>query len=451
MPNVNLTSPLDAQQEALNRKRALAQALQQMSMQPLQAPPVAGARISPVEGIAKLVQALSGNLENRKLDKQQAALSSQQQASKLAQALSLSRSVVPPAQGDTLQGAASMIPGLEEQGPTLPPAPQQLDAQNETVKALAAALSSSDPNMQEAGKAIMQNFLTGSREQKTQAAEMARLLSGQKFQDVQNQNAQYGENQRQASAQTFTGGQNTLNRNLTAAEGAADRQSRMDLATLKPPPNTPQPTSAIQEYQFYKDQETQSGKTPLSFDDWQNRDANRKKTNPNAATVVIQTEDAQGNKVTRIVPKVAGAEYTSAPTAQEQNRRDQAAIVSTQVDHVISLIDKTPGAVGPILGRLAKGETVIGTVSPEAKALATALGSLEALQPILHGYRGGSQTMEHFHSIIGDQNLNAAALKASLNEIKQLAEDIRGADKPAANSGGGLNLPDDIRQKLMNK
>ncbi len=203
------------------------------------------------------------------------------------------------------------------------------------------------------------------------------------------------------------------------------------------PPTTPNPPSAVAEYTFYAKQETDAGRKPLTFDQWQTREANRRAVP--TQNVVINSVDEEGNKKIRIVPKVAGGEYAAAPTAQEQNRRDQADIVQRQVDHVISLIDAHPENVGPILGRLARGETVLGVVSPESKALATALGSLVALQPILHGYRGGSQTTDHFQAVIGDQKLNAAALKASLNEIKALASDIRtGGSEPV---GGGTVTP----------
>lgn len=142
------------------------------------------------------------------------------------------------------------------------------------------------------------------------------------------------------------------------------------------------------------------------------------------SVAIVQSVDDQGNKVTKLVPKVAGTEFAAAPTAQEQNRRDQAAIIQREVDRISKMIDANPNAVGPIMGRLAKGEAVLGTISPEAKALGTALGSFVALQPVLHGFRGGGQTVDHFVGVLGDQHLNAAALKASLEQIKALAADI---------------------------
>lgn len=190
MPNVNL-APLDAQQAALNRRRALALALQQQSMEPLPTPPVRGALISPVEGIAKLAQALVGGLSNRRLDKEQSALSDQLQQGRESQASSLVGALTPPAQGDTIQPDNSALP-FPQLGPgpqQLNPAPQQLDARQQSIKALAAALASSDPMIQKSGEAGLQNLMISGRDAETQKQEMARLLAGQQFTGAQNAQA----------------------------------------------------------------------------------------------------------------------------------------------------------------------------------------------------------------------------------------------------------------------
>ncbi len=157
---------------------------------------------------------------------------------------------------------------------------------------------------------------------------------------------------------------------------------------------------------------------------------------------LITTVDEKGRKVQKFVTPQTGASYTAGPTAQEENRRDQARIVNNYADHVMAMIDQNPKSVGPILGRIARGEIAVGSAPPEVQALHTALMSFEALQPILHGFRGGSQTVDHFHAAIGSQSTNAAALKASLTEIKSLAQQIEsgmepGLDTvPAASSSG---------------
>ncbi len=446
MPNVNL-SPLDAQQAALNRRRALALALQQQSMEPIASPPVRGAQISPVEGIAKLAQALVGNLSNRRLDKEQSALSDQQQQQRESQAGSLVASLTPPAQGDVVQPDNSGLP-LPQLGPQpqqLNPAPQQLDARTQSIKALAAALASQDPMMQKSGEAGLQNLMVSGRDSATQQQEMARLLAGQKFTGSQN-DLNRGLTQQQIDIQRQVANQKDNTPVVVPADSSVyDRTNgtfNQAPKTVIPRPE-PQPTEfdkKVEDFNRQTDLVAKFGSGPTGYEKWLKSVPQASSSTGVPQTVVIQTTDDNGNKVTKIVPKVAGSEFRAAPTAQEQNRQAQADIVERQVDHIVKLIDASPNAVGPILGRLAKGETVVGTVSPEAKALATALGSLVALQPILHGYRGGGQTSDHFTSIIGDQHLNAAALKASLAEIRGLAADIRKGnfEEPAS----GAKTPD---------
>ncbi len=145
---------------------------------------------------------------------------------------------------------------------------------------------------------------------------------------------------------------------------------------------------------------------------------------------LITTVDEKGRKVQKFVTPQVGSEFTAGPTAQEENRRDQARIDNNYADHVMAMIDQNPKSVGPILGRIARGEIAVGSAPPEVQALHTALMSFEALQPILHGFRGGSQTVDHFHAAIGSQSTNAAALKASLSEIKALAQQIETGMEP---------------------
>ncbi len=233
MPNVNL-SPLDAQQAALNRRRALALALQQQSMEPIASPPVRGAQISPVEGIAKLAQALVGNLSNRRLDKEQATLSDQQQQQRESQAGSLVASLTPPAQGDVVQPDNSGLP-LPQLGPQpqqLNPAPQQLDARTQSIKALAAALASQDPMMQKSGEAGLQNLMVSGRDGETQRQEMARLLAGQKFTGSQN-DLNRGLTQQQIEIQRQLANQKEIQKPIIANTGRAEKTTILDPNTLK--------------------------------------------------------------------------------------------------------------------------------------------------------------------------------------------------------------------------
>ena len=71
MPDINL-SPLTADQAALNRRRKMAEAMQQQAILPIDMPNVAGAKVSPYQGLAKLLQGyIAGkNLERADIEQQ---------------------------------------------------------------------------------------------------------------------------------------------------------------------------------------------------------------------------------------------------------------------------------------------------------------------------------------------------------------------------------------------
>lgn len=72
MPAINL-SPLTAEQEALDRRRKMAEALQQQAILPIEMPNVPGAKVSHLQGFAKLLQGyIAGkNLERAEEEKKQ--------------------------------------------------------------------------------------------------------------------------------------------------------------------------------------------------------------------------------------------------------------------------------------------------------------------------------------------------------------------------------------------
>jgi hypothetical protein len=72
MPAINL-SPLTAEQEALDRRRKMAEAMQQQAILPIEMPNVPGAKVSHLQGFAKLLQGyIAGkNLEKAEQEKKQ--------------------------------------------------------------------------------------------------------------------------------------------------------------------------------------------------------------------------------------------------------------------------------------------------------------------------------------------------------------------------------------------
>src|SRR5467141_3100752 len=72
------------QQAEIDRRRKMAQALQQQAMEPIEQPTMPGVRISPVQGLAKLLQQFAGQYQQNKLDTQQRALDTKVHAGRMA-------------------------------------------------------------------------------------------------------------------------------------------------------------------------------------------------------------------------------------------------------------------------------------------------------------------------------------------------------------------------------
>ena len=73
MPDINL-SPYTAEQAALDRRRKLAEAMQQQAIAPIEMPNVPGVKISPYQGLAKLLQGYIAGKSLERADTEQKAL-----------------------------------------------------------------------------------------------------------------------------------------------------------------------------------------------------------------------------------------------------------------------------------------------------------------------------------------------------------------------------------------
>jgi hypothetical protein len=73
MPDINL-SPLTAEQSAIDRRRKMAEAMQQQAILPIDMPNVAGAKVSPYQGLAKLLQGYIAGKGLERADTQQKEL-----------------------------------------------------------------------------------------------------------------------------------------------------------------------------------------------------------------------------------------------------------------------------------------------------------------------------------------------------------------------------------------
>jgi len=70
MPDINL-SPLTAEQSAMDRRRKMAEAMQQQSILPIEMPTVPGAKVSHLQGLAKILQSYVANKNLEKSNAEQ--------------------------------------------------------------------------------------------------------------------------------------------------------------------------------------------------------------------------------------------------------------------------------------------------------------------------------------------------------------------------------------------
>jgi hypothetical protein len=73
MPDINL-SPLTSEQAALDRRRKMAEAMQQQAILPIEMPNMAGVKVSPYQGLAKLLQGYIAGQELQKAETEQKEL-----------------------------------------------------------------------------------------------------------------------------------------------------------------------------------------------------------------------------------------------------------------------------------------------------------------------------------------------------------------------------------------
>ena len=153
MPNVNL-SPYTAESEAIANRMRMAQMLGQQAMQPVEVPQQPGARFSPYQGLAKMLQAYVSVLGQNKAAEQQAALAEKYQAGNQAEMANFVNAMqgtqAKELAGPAPEGAPTGVSPEGMQGGYIQPA-QAPDRQ----RAMALALGSQNPTLQGAGGALL--------------------------------------------------------------------------------------------------------------------------------------------------------------------------------------------------------------------------------------------------------------------------------------------------------
>lgn len=97
MPDINL-SPYTVEQQAIDRRRRLAELLQQQAAAPMEMPSTPGVRSSPFAGLAKLLQGYGASQRLENIDTEQKALGEKYQTERTNQFQNLARLLSAPAQ-----------------------------------------------------------------------------------------------------------------------------------------------------------------------------------------------------------------------------------------------------------------------------------------------------------------------------------------------------------------
>lgn len=130
MADINL-SPYTAEQQAMDRRRKMAEAMQQQAMNPIEMPTMPGVQISPAAGLAKMLQAYVAKRNLSRADQEQKAyeISSQEDVARLLRNMGKTETVP----GDITSPA--------QEARYEPPAPIQenLDRKQELVNLIAPA------------------------------------------------------------------------------------------------------------------------------------------------------------------------------------------------------------------------------------------------------------------------------------------------------------------------
>jgi hypothetical protein len=128
MADINL-SPYTAEQQALDRRRKLAEAMQQQAIAPIDMPTMPGVRVSPMQGFAKLLQSYIAGKNLRKADEEQKAYetSSQEDVARLLRNVGKTETVP----GDII------TPAQEARFEPPVPIPENLDRKQELVNLIA--------------------------------------------------------------------------------------------------------------------------------------------------------------------------------------------------------------------------------------------------------------------------------------------------------------------------
>jgi hypothetical protein len=111
------------------------------------------------------------------------------------------------------------------------------------------------------------------------------------------------------------------------------------------------------------------------------------------------------------------------PSGQAQSRGSAAEAALKLLPGLEDTVKQNAKDFGPIMGRIAKGDIKIGTVSPEIQKAYAQLESFYALQPSVHGFRN-AEFVKDFDTFVGNLATNPDAVIAGLEGLKPTLKEV---------------------------
>lgn len=150
--------------------------------------------------------------------------------------------------------------------------------------------------------------------------------------------------------------------------------------------------------------------------------------------------DEQGN---RVIPKALEVSQKGEKIpAQMQTKVAGAHTIVWSATEAKKQIDQlvAEGRIGPLVGLYEKGKAELGFADDELKALLSNLENLASLQPAVHGFRG-VKAAEYLKKATGSINQKPEALKAALDEVAKMSQEIIKDNQKVYHVPGARRMP----------
>jgi hypothetical protein len=415
MPDINL-SPYTVEQQAIDRRRKMAELLQQQAATPLEMPTTAGVRISPFGGLAKILQSYMGAKAEQDALAEQKALGQKYQTERTNQFQDLARLLSAPAQapqpaiGPTFtEGQSTITQGGQAAVPARPAGYLPAEALSQFTHPEIQQLAMSQALSQLAPKAPIK---LGPNETLYEPTTYKPLITA----PGADKNAIGLPN-----PSDFT------------PESLATFQTSKNYGDLVPKAKEVNVPADAQKYEYYVKQEKDAGRKPLSFKDFELLKVREGRTpappkekvvyDPaRGGTVNVDTGEfkpvKQGGVDIGVKPKDLKPVPPTINTAMTQNQ-----VVLNKIARVQDLIDKNPDSTGLVKGVLPSG--LVNRLDKAGTDTRAKLAELAATK--VHDLSGAAVSVSEFGRLkpfLPQPTDNVDTLRTKLAGMKAEIEDI---------------------------